>query len=38
MKAVERIDHIIKEVDRGWIESAKVREFMKRYETMSGGK
>jgi PAS domain S-box-containing protein len=38
MRAVERIDDIISQVDRGWIESAKVREFMKRYDQVSGGK
>ncbi|MHC1709341.1 MAG: response regulator [Methanomassiliicoccales archaeon] len=38
MRAVERIDEIVRQVDRGWIESAKVREFMKRYDMVSGGK
>lgn len=38
MTAVERIDQIITQVDRGWIDSAKVRDFMKRYDLVSGGK
>jgi PAS domain S-box-containing protein len=29
---VERINSIISELDQGWIESRKVREFLKRYE------
>ncbi len=38
MRAVERIDDIVRQVDRGWIESSKVREFMRRYDIVSGGK
>lgn len=38
MRAVERIDDIVRQVDRGWIESAKVRDFMRRYDQVSGGK
>ncbi len=32
VEQVERINGIIDELDQGWIESRKVREFLKRYE------
>jgi PAS domain S-box-containing protein len=31
---VRRIDGIVKQLDRGWIESRKVREFLQRHEMM----
>ncbi len=30
---VERINAIVKQLDRGWIESRKIREFLRRHET-----
>jgi signal transduction histidine kinase len=31
---VRRIDGYIKDLDRGWIESRKIREFLQRHEMM----
>ncbi len=31
-KQVERINAIVKQLDRGWIESRKIREFLRRHE------
>jgi len=31
IKQVERINNIIKRLDEGWIESEKIREFLRKY-------
>jgi len=37
LDAVRSIDEIVKRLDEGWAESAKVRDFLKRYDQISRG-